>query len=456
MKERISQVTGERFRFAGVQAKLSVILFSVIAGLFLCFFVSYYAKGRTEIRSELSRLAGFFADNLSVSLANPMWNFDKATVEKTMASVMIDSQVSAILVKAEGKIVYGRARDDNWLVVETEQEVSDDDYLKTAEISTADRPLGTVEVYLSPKFMQATLRRSMAGMLVAFVLFAAVLYLALFFSIRRWVILPVSQIANGIRRGTQEIANSSRQVASASQSLAEGNSQQAAASEQISSSLEELSAMAKQNAGSAGETDQIMADVIGIVEKSIRSMNRLRHSMQEITEAGRATSGLVKTIDEIAFQTNLLALNAAVEAARAGEAGRGFAVVADEVKNLAVRASQAARDTSKLIESTQVKIETGGEITAETLACFNETDGYVRTVGELAARIAETSRSQSLSIVELNQGVRETDRTTQRNAANSQEMASAAEEMKMQVTSIKRFVDQLTLLIGQTRSAVSP
>lgn len=68
---------------------------------------------------------------------------------------------------------------------------------------------------------------------------------------------------------------------------------------------------------------------------------------------------LLAEIDEIAFQTNILALNAAVEVARACKAGAGFAVVADEVRNIAMRAADAAKNTSNLIEGSIKRVKDG-------------------------------------------------------------------------------------------------
>jgi len=91
----------------------------------------------------------------------------------------------------------------------------------------------------------------------------------------------------------------------------------------------------------------------------VKSVIYRGQAITEITRTREETEKIIKTIDEIAFQTNLLALNAAVEAARAGEAGAGFAVVADEVRNLAMRAAEAAKNTSNLIENTITAIKKG-------------------------------------------------------------------------------------------------
>jgi methyl-accepting chemotaxis protein len=185
-----------------------------------------------------------------------------------------------------------------------------------------------------------------------------------------------------------------------------------------------MSSMTKQNADNAGQANQLITVTNQLMEKTNSSMGALTGSMKEIAQASEQTQKIVKTIDEIAFQTNLLALNAAVEAARAGEAGAGFAVVADEVRNLAMRAAEAARNTSGLIEDIVKKIHGGVSVVTSTNQNFGEVTVNSNKVRELVGEIAAASQEQAQGIEQVNQAVSEMNRVTQQNAAGAEELAS--------------------------------
>ena len=177
-------------------------------------------------------------------------------------------------------------------------------------------------------------------------------------------------------------------------------------------------------------------------------MKEVIGSMGEISQASEETGKIIKTIDEIAFQTNLLALNAAVEAARAGEAGAGFAVVADEVRNLALRAADAAKNTSNLIEDTVKKVKQGSEIVARTNEAFGKVASGSKKAGQLIGEITAASQEQAQGIGQVSTAIAEMDRVVQQNAANSEESAAASEELNAQAEQLKEFVQQLVAIVG--------
>jgi methyl-accepting chemotaxis protein len=270
------------------------------------------------------------------------------------------------------------------------------------------------------------------------------------FVVRR-VVAPVYRIVANLDDAAAHVAEGSGEVSASSQQLAEGAGRQAAAIEETSSSLEEMASMTRQNAENARQAQGMMAESGRLVEDVDRKMAEMVAAIGEITASSEQTGKIIKTIDEIAFQTNLLALNAAVEAARAGEAGAGFAVVADEVRNLAMRAADAARNTSQLIENTIRSVQNGGDLTRATQKAFVQNLEITRKVGELVQEISAASGEQSQGVDQISAAVSEMDKVVQQVAASAEESAGTAEELSSQSREMNRIVAELQELMSGGR-----
>ncbi len=262
-------------------------------------------------------------------------------------------------------------------------------------------------------------------------------------------IKPLNRIIKGLQEGAEQVAAASGQVSSFSQDMAQGASEQASGIEETSATLEEISSMTRKNAENAAQVNQIMTGEAAQNFNKIKTqMDKMKAAIHSTVASSQETAKIIKTIDEIAFQTNLLALNAAVEAARAGEAGAGFAVVADEVRNLAMRAAEAAKTTSELIENSSGKIEETSQLNERMVEYMDENSATTEKVTVLVGEIAAASKEQAQGVEQVNLAVTEMEKITQSSAAGAEESASAAEEMSSQAEEMQGFVRNLAAIVG--------
>jgi methyl-accepting chemotaxis protein len=264
---------------------------------------------------------------------------------------------------------------------------------------------------------------------------------------------PIHRVVEGLTEGAEQMSSASSQVSQASQQVAQGTGEQASGIEEASSSLEEIGSMTKQNSDNTQQAKTVMNEASQIIKKVQHHMNQMGQAIAEITTLSDETSKIIKTIDEIAFQTNLLALNAAVEAARAGEAGAGFSVVASEVRNLAMRASEAAKNTSHLIENTMKAVKKGNELTQSTQDAFKENIEIAVKHTRLIDEIAAASVEQAQGIEQVTAAVAQMNQVTQANAASAEESASAGEELNAQVKQVKGMIQELIAIAGNSNGA---
>jgi len=239
-----------------------------------------------------------------------------------------------------------------------------------------------------------------------------------------------------VRRGAEQVATASAEIAHGNQDLSSRTENQASALQQTAATMEELGQTVHSNADNARQANQLASAASGVAVRGGEVVSEVVDTMKGINESSRKVVDIISVIDGIAFQTNILALNAAVEAARAGEQGRGFAVVAGEVRSLAQRSAEAAKEIKALISASVERVEHGSALVDRAGQTMDEVVASIRRVTDIVGEISSASAEQSSGVSQVGDAIGQMDRNTQQNAALVEQSAAAAESLRQQSTQL--------------------
>lgn len=259
------------------------------------------------------------------------------------------------------------------------------------------------------------------------------------------IIADTRNTLSTIRNTANDIGSGSEQLAQAATDLAEGCTRQAG---QISDSSQMINTMTKsieEKAETAKQTAEISKEAAHTVEEGNQKMQELKAAISDISKCSEEIRSIIQVIEDIASQTNLLSLNASIEAARAGEAGRGFAVVAEQVKNLAEQSTQAAGETTKLIETTITAVEKGIAIAEDTESNMEQVMVNTQSAATRMIEMAQTLQTEAVNMKQIDERISQMTEIVDSNSASSEETAAVSEEQSSLVQTMVHMMDQFTI-----------
>jgi len=137
---------------------------------------------------------------LANSLAIPLWSFDEIQLSNIMESAMSDREVYAVEVRstAQSNIKFRRfvkIRDAQWNIIETQQNDFPSELVGAEKlIYFSEENIGTVKIYLTPKFVLNNLRGILIISLVSIIFLDMILVLNLYYLLWKIIIKPLRSL----------------------------------------------------------------------------------------------------------------------------------------------------------------------------------------------------------------------------------------------------------------------
>ncbi len=190
------------FKTDKIQTQMGIMIVLISLFAFIISGAYEYRSMRKAMLTDLNQKADGLAERLSESLIPPLWNVDQPAINRIILSEMNDKRIKAIVVTEDNdKTVFtGKVRDTDWNISNFEVRPTGELIKREAEISVLSQPIGAVEIYMSPQFIQNELLHSILSSLVRTMLLVILLMMTIFATMHKFLISPIIKLSKTARQ----------------------------------------------------------------------------------------------------------------------------------------------------------------------------------------------------------------------------------------------------------------
>ena len=156
-----------------------------------------YHREKARLYEDLHQRSAILADQLSASFALPLRNRDHDQIEKLLDGAMLNPHVLGLVVRPADAATppTSQFRDAQWRAVSaTAPRAEPGQWVETCLITFGDDVLGQLDLYVSPRWLQARLAEIRRNATLVLFVFAALLIGSLILLLWRMVLRPLQAI----------------------------------------------------------------------------------------------------------------------------------------------------------------------------------------------------------------------------------------------------------------------